>query len=256
MKQWNLAGKTALITGASKGIGKTIAEEFLSLGARLIIVSRNKEEIEELAAQWRSEGHPVTAVAADVTKTADREKIRAIVEANYDSSLDILVNNAATTIRRNAEDYEENEYRHVIDTNVYGLFEMCRLCLPWLKNSRYQAAIINLASVAGLVDVQSGAPYGMSKAAIIQLTRNLASEWSKFNIRVNAVSPWYTDTPLAAPVLNNPEKLDRILSRTPLSRVAQPEEVAGAVAFLAMDKAAYITGQNIAVDGGFLIKGL
>jgi NAD(P)-dependent dehydrogenase (short-subunit alcohol dehydrogenase family) len=118
------------------------------------------------------------------------------------------------------------------------------------------ASVINVASVAGFLDVQSGPPYGMTKAAIQQLTRHLAVEWAPFNIRMNTVSPWYIQTPLTEPVLNNPERLEKILARTPMARVGQPAEVAAIIAFLAMDHASYITGQNISVDGGMSAKGL
>lgn len=254
MKQWNLGGKLALITGASKGIGKAIAEEFLALGAHVIIVARNEAEISGLVKHWTNQGHQASGVAADISKSPDRAKIREAIERSG-VKLDILVNNAAVTIRKKAHEYTEEEYSYIINTNVLSLFEICRVCFPFLKQSKH-GSIVNLASVAGLVDVQSGAPYGISKGAIIQLSRNLAAEWAEHNIRVNTVSPWYTATPMAAPVLNDAERLQRILSRTPLGRVAKAEEVASAVAFLAMNKASYITGQNIAVDGGFLVKGL
>jgi Tropinone reductase 1 len=116
--------------------------------------------------------------------------------------------------------------------------------------------MINIASVAGSIDIQSGPPYGMTKAAIIQLAKHLAVEWAQDNIRVNTVSPWYIDTPLAQPVLTDPERLKKIIERTPMKRVGQPEEIASLVAFLAMDKSSYITGQNINVDGGMMSKGL
>ena len=113
-----------------------------------------------------------------------------------------------------------------------------------------------MASVAGSFDVQTGPPYGMTKAAIIQLTRNLAAEWAPFHIRVNSISPWYIQTPLTESLLTQPERLEKILARTPMNRIGQPEEVAGLAAFLAMDKASYITGQDIMVDGGMSVKGL
>ena len=112
------------------------------------------------------------------------------------------------------------------------------------------------ASVAGTFDVLTGAPYGMTKAAIIQFTRHLAVEWAPANIRVNSISPWYIETPLTAPIMSNVERMKKIIDRTPLGRVGQPEEVAGLTAFLAMDGASYITGQNIMVDGGMSVKGL
>lgn len=254
MKKWTLEGKLALITGASKGIGKAIAEEFLNLGCKIICVARNESEIKKLTEHWQNQGHVAVGIAADVTLLANRLRISRAVE-EHGGKLDILVNNAATTIRKKVHDYTEAEYREIFDLNVIGLLEMCRLAFPYLKANE-QSSVVNIASVAGMTDVQSGAPYGISKGAIIQLSRNLAAEWSEYGIRVNSVSPWYINTPMAEAVLTDPERLKRILDRTPLGRVGQPEEIAAVVSFLAMDKSSYVTGQNIAVDGGLLVKGL
>jgi NAD(P)-dependent dehydrogenase (short-subunit alcohol dehydrogenase family) len=165
------------------------------------------------------------------------------------------VNNVGSNVRKKFIDYSEEEYRQLFELNLFSMTELTRLAFPLLKNSG-QASVINLASVAGQLDVLSGPPYGMTKAAIIQLSRHLAAEWAEFNIRVNAVSPWYIETPLTEAVLSQPDRMEKIIARTPLARVGQPEEVAAAIAFLAMDKASYITGQNILVDGGMSIKGL
>ena len=254
MANWNLQGKRALITGGTKGIGKAIAEEFLSLGAEVMIVARDKHEVEELVQLWQQEGKPVTGVAGDVTKHADRKKIGAAIGERW-GALDVLVNNAGTNIRKKLEEYTEEEIRHVLEVNLFAAIELCRLCLTYLMLGN-GSSVVNIASVSGSVDTHSGAPYGVSKAALIQLSRNLAVEWAGHGIRVNTVSPWYTDTPLAGPVLKSPDRLQRIIDRTPLSRVAQPEEVASVAAFLAMDKAAYITGQNIVTDGGMMAQGL
>lgn len=251
---WTLKSKLALVTGASKGIGKAVCEEFLSLGANLIFVARNETEIRKLEEEWKAQGFDVEGVSADISSAQGRKKIKEALDANG-QGLDILVNNAATTIRKKLHEYDEEEYRGIIELNVISLVELCRLVFPYLKYSR-SPSVVNLASVAGIVDIQSGAPYGVTKAAVIQLSRNLAAEWAEYGIRVNTVSPWYTATEMAAPVLADPERLNLILSRTPLGKVGQPEDIAAAVAFLCMDKAGHITGQNLAVDGGFLVKGL
>lgn len=254
MKKWNLEGKLALVSGASKGIGKSIAEEFLSLGAKVICVARSAGDLEQITSDWLKQGYQVFGIAADITSSDDRIKIAEAVEL-HGGKLDILVNSAASTVRKKIQDYTEKEYRGIFDLNAIALLEMCRMAFPYLVASK-QASVINIASVAGMTDVKAGVAYGLSKGAVIQLGRNLAAEWAEWGIRVNSVSPWYIATPMAEPVLSDPERLGKILDRTPLGRVGQPQEVAAVVAFLAMDKSSYLTGQNIAVDGGLLVKGL
>jgi len=254
MKKWDLQGKRALITGGTKGIGKAIAEEFLALGAEVMIVARDRHALEELVRLWQAEGMAVTGVAGDVANAADRDKIRAAVEERW-GALDVLVNNAGTNVRKKIEDYSEEEMRLVLEVNLFAAVELCRISLPYLRRGS-GSSVINISSLSGSVDTRSGAPYGMSKAALIQLGRNLAVDWAEYGIRVNTVSPSYTETPLTAAVLSQPDRLQNIIDRTPLRRVAQPEEIASAVAFFAMDKASYITGQNVVIDGGLLAKGL
>ena len=167
----------------------------------------------------------------------------------------MLVNNVGTNIRRKMIDYSEAEFKKLFDINLFSMVELTKGVFPFLKEAG-SASVVNIASVAGSFDIQSGPPYGMTKAAIIQFTKSLAVEWAPFNIRVNTVSPWYIQTPLTEPVLAQPERLEKIISRTPMNRIGQPEEVAGIVAFLALGKSSYITGQNIMVDGGMSAKGL
>jgi NAD(P)-dependent dehydrogenase (short-subunit alcohol dehydrogenase family) len=176
------------------------------------------------------------------------------VKENW-GKLDLLVNNVGTNVRKKFVDYTEEEYKQLFETNLFSLTEITRLSYPFLKAAG-NASVVNLASVAGSFDVQTGPPYGMTKAAIIQFSKHLAAEWAKDGIRVNTVSPWYIQTPLTESVLSQPDRLEKILARTPMNRVGQPEEVASLVAYLSMDNASYITGQNIMVDGGMSVKGL
>jgi tropinone reductase I len=247
---WNLQGKKALVTGGTKGIGLAIAKEFLELGAEVLVVARATESIK---GKVKNSANLFT-MDGDVTNTAFRKSLIERVTLNW-GKLDVLVNNVGTNIRKKFVEYTEEEYRKLFEINLFSMVEISRLCYPLLKKSNH-ASIINIASVAGSFDLQTGPPYGMTKAAIIQLTKHLAAEWAPDNIRVNCVSPWYIETPLTESVLAQPERLQKILDRTPLNRIGKPEEVASLVTYLAMDKASYITGQNVMVDGGMSVKGL
>ncbi|MFM8912584.1 MAG: SDR family oxidoreductase [Flammeovirgaceae bacterium] len=247
---WNLQGKKALITGGTKGIGLAIAKEFLDLGAEVLVVARDTQSIK---GKVKNSANLFT-MDGDVCDFAFREALLQRVAQNW-GKLDVLVNNVCTNVRKKLVAYSEEEYRKLFETNLFSAVEISRLAHPLLKASGH-ASVVNIASVAGTFDVQTGPPYGMTKAAIIQLTRHLAAEWAEDNIRINCVSPWYIETPLTEAVLSQPERLAKILDRTPMQRVGKPEEVAGLVAFLCMDKASYITGQNIMVDGGMSVKGL
>lgn len=247
---WNLQNKKALVTGGTKGIGLAIAKEFLELGAEVLVVARNTKPIQ---GKLKNSANLFT-LDGDISDPAFRDQLVKKIAEKW-GTLDILVNNVGTNIRKKFVDYTEEEYRQLFEVNLFGMTEITRRVFPFLKKSG-RGSVVNIASVAGTFDVQSGPPYGMTKAAIIQLSRHLAAEWAEFNIRVNSVSPWYIDTPLTVPVLTNPDRLEKILARTPLNRVGQPEEVASLVAYLAMDNASYITGQNIMVDGGMSVKGL
>lgn len=252
MNNWNLKNKRALVTGGSKGIGLAIVEEFSALGAEVVFTARNKEYLQKIEKELWEKGHKATGLQADVSVPEDQKRVQQWVQENW-GALDILVNNAGINIRKASVDYEPAEYRKVLEINLFAPFELSRQLFPLLKKGQ-ASSVVNIASVAGTFDVQSGAPYGMSKAGLIQLSRSLAAEWAKEGIRVNTVSPWYTLTPLTEGLLSNTEKAGRIIERTPQKRIARADEVAGAVAFLAMEKASYITGQNISIDGGMSIS--
>jgi Tropinone reductase 1 len=239
---WRLEGMRALVTGASSGIGLATAREFAALGAELLLVARDPGKLGR-AADEITAGFPgcrVRVVAADLATPDGRQA--ACIAAG--PRLQILVNNAGTNIRKRMADLTFEE----------SCFEMCRLLHPALMAGS-PASVVNNASVAGLMHLRTGAPYGMSKAGMIQLTRNLAVEWAAEGIRVNAVAPWYIRTPLADQVLRNPEFRKEVLDRTPMGRVGEAEECARAIAFLCMPAASYITGQCLAVDGGFSVFG-
>ncbi len=251
--RWTLTEKLALVTGGTKGIGLAIAEEFLNLGAKVLIVARKQAEMDALLAEWKEQNLPAFGFVADLSRSEDRLRLTEFVSEKC-GKLDILVNNVGTNIRKKTVAYSEKEYQLLLDTNLTSAFHLSQLLYPALKESG-QGNIIQISSVSGLNHLRTGAIYGMTKAAMIQLTKNLAVEWANDNIRVNALAPWYIRTPLADAVLQNEEYLKDVLSRTPMGRVGEPAEVAAAAAFLCMPAASYITGQCLAIDGGFSVFG-
>lgn len=253
LPRWRLDGARAVVTGGTKGIGLAVVRELLDLGAEVVTVSR-REAAGDPALEAAAAAGRLHAIHADVATPRGRERLAAGLPASWDA-LDILVNNVGTNIRKPSLEFTEDEYRTVLDTNLTSAWELTRLLHGRLRESR-RASIVNIGSVAGLRAVGSGAVYAMSKAALAHLTRYLAIEWARDGIRVNMVAPWYTRTPLASPVLDQPDVLAAIVERTPMGRVAEPEEIAGVVAFLCLPAASYVTGQEIAVDGGFSVFGV
>ncbi len=251
---FHLNNYKVLITGGSKGIGKASVELFLELGATVLFTARNENDVHDLEENLLNKYNSVKGLVADVTNSVDIEKVKQYIQSNW-GSLDVLVNNAGTNLRKPTVDYTESEYQFVVDTNIKAPFMMSKSLYPLLQKSDYPS-IINVASIAGLLDVRTGSPYGISKAGILQFTRNLAVEWALDKIRVNAVSPWFTETPLTAGLLEDTAKVQEVISRTPLRRVAKPLEMAHAIAFLAMPASSYITGQNLIVDGGMSANAL
>lgn len=251
---WNLEGQTAVVTGGSKGIGRATVMEFLILGAKVIFTARTREDVIKFQEELRSRGFDATGLEADVSTEAGRKEIVRAVKGKW-KALDILVHNAGINIRKKANDYTEAEYRKVLEINLVSPFELSRQLYPFLKESS-RGTVINVASSAAMQDVGTGTPYAMSKAGLLQQTRSLAVEWAQDGIRVNAVSPWFTETPLTEGLLSQEERMTPILRRTPLKRTAKAEEMASIIAFLAMEKSSYITGQNIVADGGMSITAI
>lgn len=254
-QRWRLDGQTALITGASAGIGLAIARELLGFGADLLVVGRDADALatarDELLEEFPE--REIHGLAADVADEEDRRQILDWVE-DHGEGLHILVNNAGGNITRAAVDYTEDEWRGIFETNLFSAFELSRYAHPLLARHA-NSSIVNVGSVSGITHVRSGAPYGMTKAALQQMTRNLACEWAEDGIRVNAVAPWYIRTRRTSALLSDPDYYEQVVERTPMRRIGEPEEVAAAVGFLCLPAASYITGECIAVDGGFLRHG-
>lgn len=247
---WSLSGRRALVTGASRGIGLAAAECLCERGAEVWLLARGRERLQTVVEALVDQGYRAHALAGDITDADSRQGLLGAVG----EPLHILVNNVGYNIRKPALAYEESELRGILDTNLVATFEFTRSAHPLLAAAA-GASVVNISSVAGLTHLRTGAPYAMSKAALIQMTRNLAVEWAGHHIRVNAVAPWYIDTPLARQVLDDPEFMAEVLERTPLKRIGRPEEVGAAVAFLCMPASGYISGQTLTVDGGFSVFG-
>lgn len=253
--RWRLDGQLALITGASAGIGLAITRELLGFGADAMLVARDADALETVRDELLDEfpDRSINAMAADVADDEDRRAILDWVEDHADG-LNILVNNAGGNLTKAAVDYTEDEWRGIFEINLFSAFELSRYAHPLLTRHAV-SSIVNVGSVSGITAVRSGAPYGMTKAALQQLTRNLAVEWAEDGVRVNAVAPWYIRTRRTSGKLADPDYYEEVIDRTPMRRIGEPEEVAAAVGFLCLPAASYITGECIAVDGGFLRYG-
>ena len=253
--RWRLDGQTALVTGASRGIGLATVRELAGLGADVLLVARDEAHLEQTLGELADEfpARVLRGFAADVGDPEQRLEVFDWI-ADLDAGPSLLVNNVGDNVTRPALDYTVDEVHALLGTNLLAAFEMCRLAHPHLAEHG-NAAIVNVGSVSGLIHVRTGAPYGMTKAALHQLTRNLACEWAGDGIRVNAIAPWYIRTRRTEDALADDDYLEEVLARTPMGRIGEPEEAAAAIAFLCLPAASYITGECIAIDGGFLRYG-
>jgi NAD(P)-dependent dehydrogenase (short-subunit alcohol dehydrogenase family) len=253
-----LQGKTALITGGSRGIGRAIAEAFAAEGCHLALNARDPARLAETAeALAQTHGIDVHTGACDVT---DGEAVRAMVAAAERwRPLDILVNNAGIHIPRRFVDYTFDEFRRVIESNVYSVFHVTQAVLPAML-ARQRGRVINLASTAGKWGSRNQSAYNASKHAVVGMTRCLALETAPANVLVNAICPWVVDTDMATGFMEEhaaiggitvPQLIERMNSTVPLRRWIRPAEVAGLAVYLASDEASYINGQAWTVDGGY-----
>jgi len=244
-----LDGKTALVTGASRGIGAAIAYALAERGARLVLVARGEAGLARTAARVDALGVESSILPLDVT---DREGSARAVEEWVETAgpIDVLVSCAGGNVRKAAEAYAMEEWDALLALNLTASFQWARLVRPGMA-ARGWGRIVHVSSVAALAALPTGTPYAVAKAGLLALTRNLAREWGPAGITVNAVAPWYVRTELTEGVLSDPAFLERVLSATPTRRLGTPEDVAAAVAFLASPAAGWISGVTLPLDGGF-----
>ena len=248
MVTFDLTGKTALVTGAGRGLGKAIADGLVQAGATVYGTSRDTQTAHAITQRY---GTPTLTVEMTNVATMRDEVARVLA---HSGGIDLLVNNAGVNIPKPATEVTEQDWDAVLDTNVRGSFFLTtELAKSWLAMGR-PGAVVNIASQAGLVAIEDRAAYGTSKAALIHLTKQLGLEWAPAGIRVNAVAPTFVRTELTESTLSRPAWARELKARIPMGRFGEPDDIVGAVIFLLSDAASLITGHTIAVDGGYTIR--
>lgn len=250
--QFDLTGKVALITGASRGIGLAVAEALAAAGAKIVLSSRKQEALDTIAAEFSARGAAAVAVAAH---TGDSQAVANLVTqavAAY-GGIDILVNNAATNPHFGPIlTAEESHWDKIFDVNVKGYFRMVQACVPYMK-ARGGGKVINIASVAGQKPQPMMGVYSVSKAAVLMLTEVLAAELAPANIQVNAIAPGFVKTKFSAALWGNPQINEQVLQAIPQNRMADPSELTGIALYLASAASSFTTGATFLVDGGQMV---
>jgi NAD(P)-dependent dehydrogenase (short-subunit alcohol dehydrogenase family) len=253
IRQFDLTDRVAIVTGASKGLGRAIAEGLASAGARVVVTSRHEDEARATADQISADyGPPALGLRADV---GQEPEVQRMVERTLEKfqRIDILVNNAGINIRGPIDELSFDDFRKVQNINVEGVWLCARAVVPWMKQAG-GGRIINLASTLGLVGLQNRTPYTASKGAVVQMTRALALELAPHNILCNAICPGPFLTPMNEPIAETQEAKQSIVGAVALARWGRMEEIQGAAIFLASNAASYMTGSMLVVDGGWTAR--
>jgi NAD(P)-dependent dehydrogenase (short-subunit alcohol dehydrogenase family) len=254
MSLFSLEGKVALITGSTKGIGKAIAHRMAEQGAKVVISSRNQDACDEVAAELRGQGLEAIGVACNINYQEQLENLAKTASAEF-GKVDILVCNAALNpFFGPSQEIPDEAFDKVMHANIGSVHRLCKLVIPGMAEAGGGAVII-VSSIGGLKGTDALGAYAISKAADMQIARNLAVEWGPKNIRVNCIAPGLVRTDFARALWENPEIYEATVSKYPLRRIGEPDEIAGAAVLLASDAGSFTTGQTIVIDGGGTIAG-
>ncbi len=250
-QRFDLTGKVALVTGASKGIGEAMARGMAEFGAMVVVSSRKQEELNAVVAAFKQDGLDAIAIAANVSNPDDLD---ALIEQTVEccGGIDVLINNAAANpVFGPIQNTDQRAFDKILDVNLRGPFELCKRVYPIMK-ARGGGSIINISSIGGITPEAGIGIYSASKAAVLNLTQAMAQDWGADNIRINAICPGLIRTKFSEALWGNEDILNRFLKHTPLGRPGEADEVAGLATFLASDAASYCTGGVYMVDGGYL----
>ncbi len=246
---FDLTDEVALATGGAGAIGSVVAKSLAGFGAHVVVADVDLNGAEEVAHQIESLDRRAMALKVDVSKQEDVHEMAHSVKNSF-GRIDILFNNAGIMRRISAEELPLAEWERVIQVNLTGIFLVAQAVAVTAMIPQKAGKIINTSSMQAFVGRKRGAAYTASKSGVVGLTKVLANDWGPHNIRVNSLAPSNLDTPMTAPMLNDPERKQMALSRTPLGRLGQPEDLVGAVVFLASRASNYVTGQTLLVEGG------